>query len=78
MLPKRRRRSLEQIAMDDMELARLAKQSPAIANARKFDELCDRYFETVAGSKEALALVRKIRDAVNGNSFVQQVDSHGD
>ena len=59
------RRSLEQIERDKTELARLAKQNPATAHERKFEELCEKYFATETGSDEAVALVRMIRDAVN-------------
>jgi len=34
-----------------------------MSHLRKFDELCEKYFVTETGSGEAVALVRKIREA---------------
>ena len=68
------RRSLEEIERDNTEFARLAKQSPAAAQERRFTELCEKYFATEVGSKEAVDLVRQIRDAANSGVILPEFE----
>jgi len=63
MLTETERLSLEEIRRDKLEHSRLERESAPMSHLRKFDELCEKYFVTETGSGEAVALVRKIREA---------------